>query len=475
MLKLKHQGIAYAGGFIKAQLDNPDLIDRLTAYKRRVAGNYRPVTPEEIKLLPASSYLVSEKIDGELWFLVLDGKDSFFTNPSGKVIHGSLPILEEAVFLPKGDILIGELHAVATAERPRVGDLSSVLSEAGQSRCTDLRFAVFDVLAATLDESPVPYPEKLAKIKTTLASTQFLKIIESHGLSTATDIQEFFTKHVVEGKAEGIVIRHESGLIYKAKPHIEIDAVIVGYTKRVDQADHARSILVALMRPDETFQILGACGNLGTDAERAALLSQLESDSCPSQVRIASENGGLYTFVKPKLVAQLRLTDIQRDRSDGTPTLTHKIITTEQGWESKGQSPFGRPIHPVLQRIRADKSVNFHDVRVSQVDALLSLEPNATRLSVDSSKSEIVRREVWTKDTKGLKAVRKLVVIRTNKPNHTANQPAFVIHWTDYNPGRASPLDREVKLAQSEHEAKNIADELISSNVKTGWQKYGDL
>ena len=471
MLKLKYQGTAYAGGFIKAQIDNPDLIDRLSNYKRRIAGNYRPVTPEEIKQLPASNYLVSEKIDGELWFLVLDGKNSFFTNPSGKVIHGSLPQLEEAAALPKGDILVGELHAVGATERPRVGDLSSVLSEAGQSRCTDLRFAVFDALPVTLDENPVPYPEKLAKLEALLGSTRYLNVLDSHGLSTAADIQEFFTKHVLEGKAEGIVIRHESGLIYKAKPHIEIDAVIVGYTKRVDQVDQARSILLALMWPDETFQILGACGNLGTDEERSALLSQLTTDSCPSQIRIASENGGLYTFVKPKLVAQLKLTDIQKDRSDGTPTLTHKMIATDQGWESKGQSPFGRPIHPVMQRIRSDKSVNSHDVRVSQFDGLLSLDPAETILSSKSSKSEIVRREVWTKETKGLKSVRKLVVIRTNKPSDTSNQPAFVVHWTDYSPGRACPLDREVKLAQSGEDANIIAEALIAENIKKGWEK----
>ena len=470
MLKLKYQGTAYAGGFIKAQIDNADLIDRLSGYKRGIAGNYRPVKPEEIKLLPANNYLVSEKIDGELWFLVLDGKNSFFTNPSGKVIHGILPPLEEAAALPKGDILVGELHAVGASERPRVGDLSSVLSEAGQARCTDLRFAVFDALPATINESPVPYPEKLAKLKMLLGSTQYLNVLESQGRSTAADIQEFFTQHVLEGKAEGIVIRQESGLIYKAKPHIEIDAVIVGYTKRVDQVDQARSILLALMWPDGTFQILGACGNLGSDEARSALLSQLETDSCPSQVRIASENGGLYTFVKPKLVAQLKLTDIQKDRSDGTPTLTHKMIATEQGWESKGQSPFGRPIHPVLQRIRSDKSVNSHDVRISQFDGLLSLDHAETSLSSESSKSEIVRREVWTKETKGLKAVRKLVVIRTNKPSDTSNQPAFVVHWTDYSPGRASPLDREVKLAQSDKAANMIAEALIAENIKKGWE-----
>ena len=473
MLKLKHQGIAYAGGFIKAQLDNPELIDRLSGYKRRVAGNYRPLTPEEIKLLPVSNYLVSEKIDGELWFLVLDGENSFFTNAMGKVIHGSLPILQEASSLPKGDILVGELHAISVSDRPRVGDLSSVLSEPGQERCTDLRFAVFDLLVAMLDESPKPYPENLAKIKKTLASAQSLKPIESHALSTASDIQEFFTQRVVEGKAEGIVIRHESGLIYKVKPHIEIDTVIVGFTKRVDQTDQARSILLALMWPDETFQILGACGNLGTDEERSVLLNQLEPDSCPTQVRIASDNGGLYTFVKPKLVAQVKLTDIQMDRSDGTPTLTHKMKMTEQGWESKGQSPFGRPIHPLLQRIRSDKSVNSHDVRVSQFDGILSLAPMETNLSSDSSKSKIVRREVWTKETKGLKAVRKLVVFKTNRQSDTPNQPGFVVHWTDYSPGRASPLDREVKLAQSDQAANVIAEALIVENIKKGWEKLG--
>ena len=124
-----------------------------------------------------------------------------------------------------------------------------------------------------------------------------------------------------------------------------------------------------------------------------------------------------------------------------------------------------------MQRIRSDKSVNSHDVRVSQFDGLLSLDPAETILSSKSSKSEIVRREVWTKETKGLKSVRKLVVIRTNKPSDTSNQPAFVVHWTDYSPGRACPLDREVKLAQSGEDANIIAEALIAENIKKGWEK----
>ena len=125
----------------------------------------------------------------------------------------------------------------------------------------------------------------------------------------------------------------------------------------------------------------------------------------------------------------------------------------------------------MLQRIRSDKSANSHDVRVSQSDALFSSEPNEPNLSIDSSKSEIVRREVWTKETKGQKAVRKLVVIKTNKPTGTPHPPAFVVHWTDYSAGRASPLDREVKLAQSYEGANMIAEALIAENIKKGWEK----
>ena len=115
--------------------------------------------------------------------------------------------------------------------------------------------------------------------------------------------------------------------------------------------------------------------------------------------------------------------------------------------------------------------MNSHDIRVSQFDGLISLDPTETSLSSDSSKSEIVRREVWTKETKGQKAVRKLVVIKTNKPSDTAHPPAFVIHWTDYSPGRASPLDREVKLAQTDEVANMIAEALIAENIKKGWEK----
>ena len=45
------------------------------------------------------------------------------------------------------------------------------------------------------------------------------------------------------------------------------------------------------------------------------------------------------------------------------------------------------------------------------------------------------------------------------------------MHWTDYSPGRGSPLDREVKLAPDEKAAMKIADSMVEENIKKGWEK----
>jgi hypothetical protein len=75
------------------------------------------------------------------------------------------------------------------------------------------------------------------------------------------------------------------------------------------------------------------------------------------------------------------------------------------------------------------------------------------------------------KETKGLRAIRKLLVWKTNKELVNSSMPAFVIHWTDYSPGRASPLDREVKLAPTREIATQIADQLVEANIKKGWEQ----
>jgi hypothetical protein len=52
-----------------------------------------------------------------------------------------------------------------------------------------------------------------------------------------------------------------------------------------------------------------------------------------------------------------------------------------------------------------------------------------------------------------------------------SSHPAYVVHWTDYSPGRASPLDRDVKLAPDEKTATRIANDMVEKHIKKGWNK----
>jgi len=88
----------------------------------------------------------------------------------------------------------------------------------------------------------------------------------------------------------------------------------------------------------------------------------------------------------------------------------------------------------------------------------------------DLPASKLLHREVYTKETKGKTAVRKLLVWETNKEKLSDEHPGFVVHWTDYSPDRKDPIKRTVRLAVSKKAATSIANKLIEENIKKGWE-----
>ena len=82
----------------------------------------------------------------------------------------------------------------------------------------------------------------------------------------------------------------------------------------------------------------------------------------------------------------------------------------------------------------------------------------------------MLRREAYSKASKGSLAVRKLLVWKTNKEAVDPRFPAYVVHWTDYSPGRSSPIKHTVRPAPSETSAVAIADALVAKNIKRGWE-----
>ena len=161
MSKIYKDGKPLGKGTGDATLTDSSLADQLAAYRRRVAGNYRPLPPDEIAKLPHGPMWVSQKIDGELWFIVSVGGETFLSNPQGLVIHGDIPILGQVGKLPDGVVIAGELHAKVEGRRARVGDLASVMGGGASAKTESIAFTAFDLVKDTGNAEISGYGDRL--------------------------------------------------------------------------------------------------------------------------------------------------------------------------------------------------------------------------------------------------------------------------------------------------------------------------
>ena len=61
-------GEAFGAGVRNANISDGQLVQTLADYRRRVAGGYRALLPEDMDSIPHGPSWVSTKLDGELWF-----------------------------------------------------------------------------------------------------------------------------------------------------------------------------------------------------------------------------------------------------------------------------------------------------------------------------------------------------------------------------------------------------------------------
>jgi hypothetical protein len=458
-----------------------ELATMVRNYKRVVAGSYRALVQDELSThLPHGTLLVSPKIDGELWFMVFDEGEVFLSSPTGRVVSGDVPVLTEAKAAAgkvRGrTVVAGELFAAKPPAqgRARVGDLAAVMGGEDKAQVERMAFFAFDLMLGGDAETPVRsvvYGERHEVLKRIFAGGKRVQAIKTESVAGSEKVLALWNEWVEGGKGEGLVLRAD-GLVFKAKPSITIDAAVIGYTDSSDDPDGVGALLLALLREDGQFQVIGSCGNMPTE-ERHAFKKALSGKEIASNFRYANSKGALYRFVKPETVIEFKVTDVQGEDSSGDQILRMVLEHSDRGWTTVREMPGASILHPVFVRIRDDKSINPTDIRVAQVLERCLIENLGKRAErVVLPPSALVRREVYVKEAKGQKAVRKLVVWQTNKDGLDRSYPAFVIHWTDFSAGRKDALQREVRVAPSLGEAQRIADEIIAENVKKGWDRH---
>jgi hypothetical protein len=378
--------------------------------------------------------------------------------------------LAEAARRTKGrTVLAGELFAAGGKPRPRVGDVGSALA-AGGAALEKLGWQGFDVVEVDGGAPPADFEARADVLSSLLEGGKRAVAIKTVVTSDKAEVEAQWQAWGASGKAEGMVIRAGDGRIVKVKPGFNLDAAVVGFTTRAEAPDQVRSLVFAVLRADGTFQLVGSVGNVGTEDSRRSLLERLVPLECSSGFRHTSGDGTLTRWVRAEVVIEVECTDVQTEDGDGAAIPKWVLRHDTSGWSPVAAMPGASLLHPVLSRLRTDKSVNTVDVRASQLTErceLKSLETPAEAIALPSSK--VMRREVWTKVTKGKTAVRKLLVWQTNKDDVVPGWPAWVVHFTDYSPDRKTPLERTVRTAVSADDARAVAESLIAENIKKGW------
>jgi hypothetical protein len=430
--------------------------------------------------LPECDCFVSRKMDGECTLLLISGNQCCSINPGGTVRMG-LPFMQEAIELVgksrhKQMLIAGELYAVRDDRRPRVHDVSRIARQPdSQSDLENLRFAVFDIL--DLDEKPASskYADVFKKIESIFQGGKKIHPVETARAKTADDVMKLFEKWVDREGAEGLVVRSDTGGQFKIKPRISLDVAVLGFTEGTDdRIGMIHDMLVGLMRADNSFHILGRVGGGLTEDQRRHWLSDLKDITADSNYAEVNDSVA-YQMVRPEWVIEISCLDLisQTTRGSSIDRMVLGFDTPRNTYESIRRLPLASPISPNFVRRRDDKTIRHEDLRLHQLSEIIEvplIDRDARQLALP--KSEMLKREVFTKTLKGSLMVRKLLLWKTNK-EESGNFPAYVAYFTDFSPNRATPFDRDVRISNSREQIEALYDQLKIENIVKGWVPAG--
>ena len=447
-----------------------DILQLAKEYKRKTASRYLPVSSEEIttKIIESEEYSVSKKYDGHLYLLYFDGKKSILYNHGGRQL-ADLGLLEEANDLLKGKckevVLAGELFLHKEGERSRSFDLTSALDDNHK----DIQYKVFDILTLDGEEKGFNIKELDTKLKELLKTGSYVNAIETSFVESRKDIESLFQDIVVKENEEGIVVQSDNGPTYKIKPLITLDAVVVGFSEGEGSRENKlKELLLALKISENEYLTIAKVGNGFTDEQRDSIFKELEKQKVDSDYVEVSSSNIAFTMVKPIKVVEFSCLDVYKENSKGC--IKKMSLTFEnESYSAVFKKPSVSVTAGVFLFFRDDKKVNTEDVGISQITKIISLETNEKSNS-ELKESKLLHREVYVKESKEIKKVRKFVVWKTNK-EESNEFPAFVYHYTDYSPARKDPLKKEIKVSENQKQIEEVLKSELEDNVKKGWEK----
>lgn len=474
-LKLGEYGVAPA-----TALADPTLLPRVQEYRRLSSARMMPLDRDDIpRKIPQAEYHVSRKVDGEFTVLVFRGGEVFTLSPGGTVRVG-IPWLDEAAKLLSRTgfseaMIAGELYVARADRRPRVHDVTTVARQ--PQSATDvqqLRFAVFDILSLNGDTLPRPFAETWKTIEKTFGSGDLVRPVESKSAQDAGAIEKLFHEWVEEQGAEGLVVRSDTAGMFKIKLRHTLDVAVIGFTESLgERQGMMHDLLLAVMRQDGTLQVLSRVGGGFSEDQRRSMLSDLKDMAVESEYAEVNSDHVAYQMVQPEWVIEISCLDLISQTTRGGPINRMVLDYHANGscaYNVVTKLPLATVISPQFLRRREDKRVQPQDVRIAQVTDIVEVpwaDKDARQMTLPCS--EVLRREVFTKELKGQTMVRKFLLWQTNKATDSDEYPAYVVHYTDFSPNRKDALAREVRVSSSRTQIDELYQRLKDENIKSGW------
>ncbi len=461
-------------------LKNPKYL-RLVRMRRRQLGQMmRAYDYDSAKhRVPEGDYFISRKIDGEFTCLIYEKGDIISLNPGGTVRMGAAVFTETAKLLKKAGVksalLGGELYVRRDdGERSRVHDVVRVArAPADADDVNRLCMGIFNIYDLDGEDLSMRYAEAIKRIQDIFAKGDRVRAVETVTGDKKAVFKQF-KKWVVEENAEGIVLRSDSAGVYKIKTRHTLDLAVVGYAAGIDDREGLlHSLLLAIVREDNSFQVISRVGGGFTDEQRADLLKMLEAkEAVETEYTEVNSDRVAYQMIAPDLVIEISCLDIISRTSHGS-TIDRMVLDWNEDknrWEGVRRLPLCSILSPQFLRIRDDKKATTEDIKMSQLTDITDI-PDVHRVAEDLQLpvSKILKRAVATKQLRGATMVRKLIIWQTNKEDASTDFPSYVLHLTNYSPNRKSPLDHEIRVSSSEKQIEALYEDWQKKYFVGGW------
>lgn len=474
----RHIGDYYSG---KADALSDNSILQRVRMRRRQLGQMTMALDRDLakRRIPAGDYHISRKIDGEYTCLVYSEGEVFTINPGGTIRVGASFHKEAKEILDAAGVTFaifgGELYVNRQdGNRPRVHDVVRVArAPKSDDDVASLSYAVFNIYEWNDEQRTGRYADRFERITELFGEGERIHPVETVVGDGSKGVLKQFKKWVDDENAEGVVARSDTAGVFKVKPRHSIDLVAIGFTEGLDdRSGMLHDVMLAAIRADGTFHIIGRVGGGFSDEDRTTMLRMLEEHVVESEYAEVNSDRVAYRMIAPGIVFEISCLDIIARTSRGN-TIDKMVLEwnqEEKTWEGIRRLPLCSIISPQFVRIRDDKKANGDDIRFSQLTDIVEI-PSANVVSEELKlpQSELLKRSVATKELRGATMVRKLMMWKTNKEEQSRDYPAFVLHLTDFSPNRKDPLKHEVRVSSSNEQIEQYFEEWEKKYFVSGW------